>query len=238
MTGLEELEAELAGLPASEEDLRAIEEAGFVSAVIDTRFFPSEPGGEHVPGTPHVVSSVYEFESEEGANAAVDVAHTIGLRPCAETCAYEITEFEPTSVPDAKGVEAIATQERIDEIGDDIQPDARYSIYFADGPIAYEVTIFGRPDEVSRQQVEDIAAELYERVEARPCPSPPDLARQPGRTTPARGGLRGCPGQGAFGHLALVGSERRQHFLLLGRGTPGVQRAGPAPRRLHRTRPT
>ncbi len=170
VTGLDELEAELAGLPASEEDLRAIEEAGFVSAVIDTRFFPSEPGGEHVPGTPHVVSSVYEFESEEGANAAVDVAHTIGLRPCAETCAYEITEFEPAGVPDAKGVEAIATQERIDEIGDDIQPDARYSIYFADGPIAYEVMIFGRPDEVSRQQVEDIAAELYERVEGAPLP--------------------------------------------------------------------
>jgi hypothetical protein len=170
VTGLEELEAELAGLPASDEDLRAIGEAGFVSAVIDTRFFPSEPGGEHVPGTPHVVSSVYEFESEEGANAAVDVGHTIGLRPCPETCAYEITDFEPSGVPDAKGAEAIATQESIDEIGDDIQPDARYSVYFADGPFAYEVTMFGPPDEVSRQQAEDIAAELYARVEGAPLP--------------------------------------------------------------------
>ena len=89
------------------------------------------------------------------------MAHDIGLRPCPETCAYEITEFEPAGVPDATGVQAIATQESIDEIGDDIQPDARYSVYFADGPIAYEVTMFGPPDEVSRQQVEDIAAALY-----------------------------------------------------------------------------
>ena len=138
--------------------------------VINTRFFPSEPGGEHAPGTPHVVTFVYEFESDDGANTGADLAHDIGLRPCPETCAYEITEFEPTGVPDAKGVQAIATQEAIDEIGDDIQPDARYSVYFADGPVAYEVTTFGPPDEVSRQQVEDIAANLYERVQGAPLP--------------------------------------------------------------------
>ena len=100
------------------------------------------------------------------------MAHDIGLRPCPETCAYEITEFEPAGIPDAKGVQAIATQEAIDEIGDDIQPDARYSVYFADGPIAYEVTMFGPPDEVSREQVEDIAGKLYARVKGAPLPEP------------------------------------------------------------------
>ena len=149
-TGLEELESELAGPPVYDEDIRAFGDAGFVSLVIDTRFFPSEPGGEHTPGLPHIFTLVYEFESEEGARAAVEVAHSIGLRPCPETCAYEITEFQPAGVPDAKGVEAIATQESIDRIGDDIQPDARYSVYFADGPFVYEVTTFGPPDDVSR----------------------------------------------------------------------------------------
>jgi hypothetical protein len=171
-TGLEELESELADPTVYEEDIRAFGEAGFVSLVIDTRFFPSEPGGEHTPAAPHVVTFVYEFESEEGANAAVDVAHRIGLRPCPETCAYEITEFQPAGVPDAKGVQAIATQESIDRIGDDIEPDARYSVYFADGPFAYEVTTFGPPDEVSRQQVEDIAAKLHARVKGAPPPEP------------------------------------------------------------------
>jgi hypothetical protein len=171
-TGLEELEAELGGPEVFDEDIEELGEAGFVAAVFNTRFFPSEPGGEHAPGTPHVFTVVYEFESEAGANTGVDVAHRIGLRPCPETCAYEITEFEPAGVPDAKGVQAIATQEAIDQIGDDIQPDARYSVYFADGPFAYEVTMFGPPDEIDRQQVEDIAEELHARVEGAPLPEP------------------------------------------------------------------
>jgi hypothetical protein len=171
-TGLEELESELAGPTLYDEDIEAFGEAGFVSMVADTRFFPSEPGGEHFRTSPHVFTAVYEFESEEGANAAVDVVHRIGLRPCPETCAYEITEFEPSSVPNAKGVQGIATQESIDRIGDDIEPDARYSVFFTDGPFAYEVTTFGPPDAVSRQQVEDIAAKLYERVNGAPLPEP------------------------------------------------------------------
>jgi len=170
--GLEELESELAGPEVYDEDITAFGEAGFVSLLINTRFFPSEPGGEHSPRSPHVVTLIYEFESEEGANAAVNVAHSIGLRPCPETCAYEITEFEPAGVPNAEGVQAIATQESIDRIGDDIEPDARYSVYFADGLFAYEVTTFGPPDEVSRQQVEDIAAKLYARVKGAPLPEP------------------------------------------------------------------
>lgn len=170
VTGLEELESELHGPPVFEEDIRAFDDAGFVSAVMDTRYIPSEPGGEHMPALPHVVTGVYQFESADGATAAVDVLHAIGLRPCPETCAYEFTEFEPTGVPDAKGVQAIATQEAIDRIGDDIEPDARYSIYFADGPFAYEVTMFGPPDELSRQQVEEIAATLYARVKGAPAP--------------------------------------------------------------------
>ena len=172
LSGIDDLEAELAGPEVFAEDIAAFEDAGFVSLAINTRFFPSEPGGEHRPGTPHVLTFVYEFESEDGANEAVDVAHGIGLRPCPDTCAYQIAEFEPSGVPDARGVEAIATQDSIDAIGDDIQPDARYSVYFADGPYAYEVTIFGPPDDVSRQQVEEIAAELHARVEGAPAPDP------------------------------------------------------------------
>src|SRR6187397_1988521 len=170
-TELDEVASALGGPPIYDEDIRALGQAGFVSLVTDTRFFPSEPGGEHIPRTsPHVFTVVYQFESAAGASEAVGIAHRIGLRPCPETCAYEITEFQPTGVPNAKGVQAIATQESIDRIGDDIQPDARYSVYFADGPFAYEVTTFGPPDTVSRQQVEDIAAKLYARIKGAPLP--------------------------------------------------------------------
>jgi hypothetical protein len=167
-TGLDELEPDMLGPAVYDEDITALEEAGFVSLAIDTRFFPTEPGGEHAPGTPHVFTVVYQLESDTGATAVVDVAHGIGLRPCPETCAYEIADFQPDGVPDARGVQAVATQEAIDRIGDDIMPDARYSVYFADGPFAYEVTMFGPPDEVTAEQVEDIASALYERVNDAP----------------------------------------------------------------------
>ena len=170
-TELDEVASALGGPPIYDEDIRALGQAGFVSLVTDTRFFPSEPGGEHIPRTsPHVFTVVYQFESAAGASEAVGIAHRIGLRPCPETCAYEITEFQPTGVPNAKGVQAIATQESIDRIGDDIQPDARYSVYFSDGAFAYEVTTFGPPEAVSRQQVEDIAAKLYARIKGAPLP--------------------------------------------------------------------
>lgn len=169
-TGLDELESVLAGPEVYEEDLLAVQKAGFVSMVRDTRFFPSEPNGKHAPGTPHVFTAVYEFESDEGASAALEVAHGIGLRPCPETCAYEIAEFEPAGIPDAKGVQAVATQESIDRIGDDVRPNAEYSVYFADGAFVYEVTVFGPPEEMDREQVEDIAGKLYERVNGAPVP--------------------------------------------------------------------
>jgi hypothetical protein len=173
VTELENVDLELFG-PVYDEDLADLEEAGFVSLAIATRFFPSEPGGEHVPGTPHVITIVAQFESADGANAARDVAHRIGLRPCPETCAYEIVEFQPNGIANAKGVQAIATQESIDEIGDDdVHPDARYSVYFTDGAFLYQVTIFGPPDDVSRQQVEEIAGDLYERVRGAPLPDSP-----------------------------------------------------------------
>ncbi|HEX2405164.1 MAG TPA: hypothetical protein VHM29_10730, partial [Acidimicrobiia bacterium] len=48
-----------------EEDVTAMEEAGFVSGLVDTRFFPSEPGAEHVGDEAHVATLVMHFASEE-----------------------------------------------------------------------------------------------------------------------------------------------------------------------------
>jgi hypothetical protein len=179
LTGLEDLESEFLAHESAmtEEDISQLGEAGFVSMVIDTRWYPSEPGAEHAPPgvpepSPHLFTLVGQFESAEGASAAVELTHNIGLRPCPETCAFDISEFEVAGLPDAKGAQAIATQESIDRVGDDLEPRATYSIYFADGPFAYEVTLGGPPEEVSQQQAEEIAKKLYERVAGAPLPEP------------------------------------------------------------------
>lgn len=89
------------------------------------------------------------------------------------SCTARVSGPRSSRVPDAKGVQAVASQESIDRIGDAIDPNARYSVSFADGPLVYEVAVFGPPDAVSRQQVEDIAGALYERVSGAPLPGSP-----------------------------------------------------------------
>ena len=172
-TGLEELAATMDDqlFTTTEEEKRAaLGEAGFVSALLDARFFPSEAGAEHVGDEPHVRTLVMQFDSEAGATDAVDLLHTDGLEPCPETCAFDIAEFEVDGIPNAKGVQRIATQERLDEVGDENPPRADYAIRFADGPFAYEVGVFGPPDEVSEQRAEEIVTKLYERVQGAPPP--------------------------------------------------------------------
>jgi hypothetical protein len=170
VTGLDEFEAEiLVDVPSvTDEDVRALREAGFVSAVRDTRFFPSEPGGEHVPGAPHVFTLVLQFESEEGAREAVELMHQFNLRSCPETCAFEIGEFHVGGTPNAKGAQRIATQESLDEVGDPGEPFAVYAIDFADGFLVYDITLSGPPEEVSERKLEEIATRLHERVAGAP----------------------------------------------------------------------
>ena len=105
---------------------------------------------------------VMQFSSEAGATDAVDLLHTDGLEPCPETCAFSVAEFEVDGIPNARGIQRIATQESLDRVGDaERSPHAEYSILFADGPFAYDVRLFGPPDEVSEQQAQEIAANLY-----------------------------------------------------------------------------
>ena len=156
---------------ATDEEMAAFEEAGFLSAIIDVRFFPSEPGAGHTGDEPHTGTLVMQFSSEAGATDAVDLLHTDGREPCPETCAFDIGEFEVDGIPNARGIQRIATQESLDQTGDALgSPHADYSILFADGPFAYEVRLFGSPDEVSEQQAEEIVAKLYARVQDAPPP--------------------------------------------------------------------
>jgi hypothetical protein len=170
-TGLEALAAIMDHqlITATEEDQTALGEAGFVSAILDTRFFPSVPGAEHEGGEPHVSTLVMQFSSEAGATDAVDLLHTDSLEPCPETCAFSVAEFEVDGIPEGIGVQRIATQEALDRVGDTERfPHAEYLILFADGPFSYAVKVFGAPDEVSERQAEEVVAKLYARVRGTP----------------------------------------------------------------------
>jgi hypothetical protein len=147
-----------------------LKEDGFVAGIADTRFYPAEPGAEHEGDESHVGTLVGEFGSDEGAADAVDVLTEDGLQPCPEKCAFDISEFEVDEIPGATGVARVATAESLEETGEPGEPHADYTILFSDGPYAYEVIMFGPPEEVTEEQVEALAQTLYARVQGAPPP--------------------------------------------------------------------
>jgi hypothetical protein len=168
VTGIEDVRSLPDGLFSPEEEDVSAMEAGFVSALVDTRFYPAEPGAEHMGGEPHLATLVMQMASEEGAADMADVLHDDGLEPCPGKCAVDISEFEVDDIPDARGVARITTAEDLEATGEQGVPFAVYKITFADGPFAYEVDMFGPPEKVSQRQLEEIAKNLYERVEGSP----------------------------------------------------------------------
>jgi hypothetical protein len=152
----------------TEADKEAFEDAGFVRAIVDTRFVPETPGAPHTPESVHLVTLAAQFESDDGAETGLDLIHKDSLRPCPETCATQISEFDVGDIPDSHGVRRYATAESIEAIGEDGHPYDSYEIQFADGPFAYRIIFQGDMGEVSQDEAVEIARKLYERVAGAP----------------------------------------------------------------------
>jgi hypothetical protein len=155
-------------IPAAEVDPRKLEEAGFVSAIHDTRFLPETPGGPHTREAPHVRMLVVQFASQGGARTGADLLHENALQPCPGSCAARIEEFDVSGVSDAKGARRLVTPEALQETGEEGMPSDSYTISFADGPFAYQVEGFAPPGKLPEQQIEDIAKKLHDRVAGAP----------------------------------------------------------------------
>jgi hypothetical protein len=157
-------------VPAAQIDRDKLEEAGFVSAIHETRFIPKTPGGEHTRDAPHVRILVIQFESEDGATTGADLVSDNDHKPCPGNCAQEIEDFDVSSVPDADGIRHLTTAESLKATGAEGEPSDAYTIVFADGPFTYEVQGFAKPGEISKEQIEEIAKKLRDRVEGAPPP--------------------------------------------------------------------
>jgi hypothetical protein len=170
-SGLDELAAWEDYVRPSKTELDKLEQAGFVSAVHDTRFIPKTPGGEHTPDAPHVRMIIARFGSEQGAGTGADLLYAKALEPCPGQCALRFEKFDPSGVPDARGVHRYVTAEALKEIQEPGEPFDDYTVVFADGPFAYAIMGFGPPGAVSKEQVEEIAQKVHDRVEGAPAPA-------------------------------------------------------------------
>jgi hypothetical protein len=144
----------------------------FVGAIRATRFFPSEPGAEHSRDDVHVFSLVVQFETPDAAKRMADFFHTDGLRPCPHSCAFSVSEFDVSDIPDATGVRRYASEEAIQAAGTgEDRPYDSYEIYFADGIFAYFINLGGPPGKPSQDKAEEIAGNLYDRVHGAAVPT-------------------------------------------------------------------
>ena len=148
--------------PDTEEMTTVFQDAGFKSAGVDTRFY----GDTHMPGSsPHVVSSFIELDSEDGATSALDWLETDLKKPCPMSCAVQRSTFDVDDIPDARGVQRIATAEDIEMVGNpDERPSEEYWIGFTNGALVHTVNLFGPPGSVSEDQAQEIANAYYERL--------------------------------------------------------------------------
>jgi hypothetical protein len=144
----------------------------FVKAIRSTRFFPASPGAAHSKDDAHVFSMVMQFQTPASAKHMADVIHTDALRPCPESCAYSVSEFDVSEIPNATGVRRYASAADIQAAGTTKdRPYDAYEITFADGDFAYNVRLGGPPGTTSEDKAKEIAQNFYDRVAGRPAAS-------------------------------------------------------------------
>jgi len=152
------------------EEVKNFKNGGFVRALDSARYIPETPGAPHSRGSPHVHSLAMQFDSEKGADDALETLHLDSLRPCPETCGQSAEEFDVPDIPGAFGTHRFATAESIQQAGDtEGRPFDSYEIVFADGVFAYREILDGAPGKVTQDEAEEIAKSLYDRVKGQPA---------------------------------------------------------------------
>jgi hypothetical protein len=143
-------------------DLRNV---GFVQAIHDTRFF----GAVHSKADAHIFSLVVQFDSADSAKKMADFFHTDELRPCPQSCATSVSEFDVSGIPGATGVRRYASAADVQAAGtSEDHPYDSYAVFFADGDFAYNIDLSGPPGTTSEEKAKEIAGKLYDRVKGAP----------------------------------------------------------------------
>jgi len=149
----------------TEQEKKDLQTVGFVQAIRDTRYF----GDTHSKDDAHTFSLVVQLDSPDGAKEMADFFHTDSLRPCPESCAFSVSEFNVDGIPGATGVRRYASEEAVKTAGtSENRPYDSYAVFFADGDFAYDIDLGGPPGTTSEDKAVEIAQNLYDRVHGRP----------------------------------------------------------------------
>jgi hypothetical protein len=147
--------------PHDEGITAVFQEAGFVRAGLDVRFY----GETHEPEAPHLFSWFIELESDDGAASVLDWVEADSMKPCPRSCATRVSTFDVAGIPDARGVHRIATAESIEAAGtEDEHPSESYWVGFTAGSIVYTVDLGGPPGSVTEEQAQSVVSAFHDRL--------------------------------------------------------------------------
>jgi hypothetical protein len=147
--------------PDEAEMTTLFEEAGFVRAGLDVRFF----GDTHESAERHLFNWFIELESEDDAENVLDWIEADAMKPCPKSCATRFSSFDVDGIPDARGVHRIATAEAIEAAGTaDEHPFESYWVGFTAGSIVYTVDLVGHPGSVSEEQAQSVVSAYHDRL--------------------------------------------------------------------------
>jgi predicted small lipoprotein YifL len=146
--------------PDPREMHQLFQDAGFNSAGVDARYF----GQQHSFTVPHVFSSFIELESEDGAKDVLDWLEKDSRKPCPESCAVQISDFD-SGVEDARGVHRLQTAAGLEKVGNtELKPFDSYWTAFTVGPVVYTAELHRSPGTVSAEQAQKIANAYHDRL--------------------------------------------------------------------------
>jgi hypothetical protein len=87
------------------------------------------------------------------------------MKPCPESCATVVSDFEVDGIPDTTGIRRLTTAEAIDAAGLPNQiPRDQYWIGFTVGSSVYTMELAGPPGSVTEEQAREIASAYYDRL--------------------------------------------------------------------------
>ena len=90
---------------------------------------------------------------------------TDSKKPCPESCATVVAEFDASGIPDGSGVRRLTTAEAIEAAGtaEQIPRDSNW-VAFTIGSSVYTMEFAGPPGSVTERQAGDIASDYYDRL--------------------------------------------------------------------------
>jgi hypothetical protein len=136
--------------------------------ILSTAGFEGAVAREYEANGAAAVSVAIQLHDTGAANSVLAWSNQDALSPCPGECNIDISAFDVSDIPRARGVKRLREQGA--QGAGPNNPFESYEISFVDGRVLYVLRTEGAPGTADRNGLVDAAKRLYGRVKGRPLP--------------------------------------------------------------------